>query len=240
MKSMSPTDQHKVPLIATQIAEKLKASFKENVVGVLLYGSSQWGQKYWDLDIIIILKVNDFKLKDLEILKQVQKEFNKHALDLQLVYQSEIVESETFSLDAHGAFFSQILKRALVLDGENPFVDMTPPRRIFLISIIARVQRYIFQARQEYIGGERYNKDQNPEYHKKHVLRMMFDVLLMSYEWIETDRVLSLFTEEFPTALSVSEINILSLESDSIENYMILYEKVYQIALGEISRLLNE
>lgn len=239
MDSMSPTDQRGAPPVAIEIAKKLKESFESNLIGVLLYGSSQWSQVYWDLDILVILKENSLDLNDLKILKQVQTDFKEHTLDLQLVYQSEITEPDAFSLDSHGAFFSQILKRSLVLSGSNPFADIFPTRKLFLISLITRIQRYVYQARQEYIGGGRYNKDKNPEYHRKHILRVMFDVLLMSNEWIETKQILPTFIETFPDVLTELEIGILSLESDTITNYMILYEKVYKVAWEEGLRLLK-
>jgi|CXWL01.1.fsa_nt_gi hypothetical protein len=239
MNSMSPADHRDVPEVATRIAERLSSSFGGKLFGVLLYGSSQWSPEFWDLDIVVILKAGVLELEALQILRNIQKEFEEHALDLQLLYLTEIVNPNTFSLDVHGAFFSKILERAMVLRGNNPFIGLVPNREIFLISLVTRIQRYIFQARQEYIGGGRYNKDRNPEYHKKHVMRAMFDVLLMTNKWIETGEIISLFTRTFPHSLTRTELAILSSGSDKIEDHMILYEKVYAVAMQEIQRLLK-
>lgn len=240
MNSMSPVDQSEVPLVAVEISKKATSFFKGNLVGVLLYGSSRENSEYWDLDIMIILESNDLKLTNLEVLKQVQRDFSNHTLDLQLVYRDEIKNPNTFSLDAHGAFFSQILKRAIVLSGENPFTHTLVDKKIFIISIVTRIQRYVFQARQEYIGNGRHNKDKNPSYHRKHVLRVMFDILFMNNQWIETQEIVPLFIKTFPSLLNTFELAMLDSGSDSVDDYMILYEKLYSLALEESAKLLEK
>lgn len=228
------------PPIAKEIKDKLVDTFGNNLLTVLLYGSSQWKTDYWDLDVLVVLKQNDFKLTDLNALKIVAHEFKGQSLDLQLMYESEVNSPDTFSLDAHGAFFSRIVSRATVLYGTNPFKGFVPLRKVLLISLITRIQRYVFHARQEYILGGRYNKDRNPKYHQKHVIRSMFDVLLMSREWLETGEVKDLFIKHFPHALSSADWLALESGGDDIADYMVLYEKVYATAVEEAARLISE
>jgi hypothetical protein len=227
------------PAVADQIKNALVEKFADNLSAVLLYGSSQWGNEYWDLDIMIILKQNDFKLTDLNLLRNAVEEFSDQSLDLQVLYLSEIKSPDTFSLDAHGAFFSRILSRAVELYGENPFKSdsFVPKKEVLLISLLTRIQRYVFHARQEYILSGRYNKDKNPKYHQKHVIRAMFDVLLMSREWLETEEVIKLFAEQFPNTLDAADWEALGSGADEVQNYMVLYEKVYAEATKEIERL---
>lgn len=234
---MNPISLKNPPRVAGEIKNKLAKKFKKNLAAVLLYGSSQWGNEYWDMDILVILKQNDFKLTDLNLFKEIAEEFKDQSLDLQVLYESEIKSPDIFSLDAHGAFFSRILSRAVVLHGINPFQDFLPSRKVLLISLLTRIQRYVFHARQEYVLAGRYNKDRNPKYHQKHVTRAMFDVLLMSREWLETIETKLLFAEQFPYALNAADWESLESGTDDVRDYMILYEKVYATAVEEFERL---
>lgn len=237
---MSPTAV-RIPAIALEITRQLREKFQNNLYAVLLYGSSQHREKYWDLDILVILKRNYLTSSDFDILQEIAREYSSQSLDLQALYLSELKNPDVFALDAHGAFFSRILQRASLLYGTNPFSrTYEPARKVFLISLITRIQRYVFHARQEYILGGRHNKDRNPKYHQKHVIRSMFDVLLMSREWLEPEEVHQLFESKFPGIISADEWDILESQSDDIEDYLLLYEKVYSVALIEVEQLLTE
>lgn len=240
MDSMSPTAA-KVPSVAQEITSKLVNDFKDNLVTVLLYGSSRYSEEYWDLDILVILRKNQLSISDALIFKNIAEKYSNHSLDLQFVYLDEIRDPDIFSLDAHGAFFSRIVKHAVILYGENPFERAyEASQKIFLVSIIVRIQRYVFHARQEYILGGRHNKDRNPRYHRKHVIRTMFDVLLMSREWLEPEEVKELFSRQFPDCLNALEWGILDSQSDDINDYILLYEKIYAVAHKEVRRCLIE
>src|SRR3989344_857558 len=161
-------DEIKIPEVALKIRDLVVEKFRPNLTSVLLYGSSKSGGDFWDIDFLIILKKNRLKLDDLNQFKEIAKKFTDLTLDLQFMYEKEVKSPDTFSLDAHGAFFTKILKRATSLYGSNPFLDFEPTRRQLLVSLVTRIQRYLFHARQDYIIGGRHNKDRNPKYHQKH------------------------------------------------------------------------
>lgn len=222
-----------IPKIASDIKDLILTKIGSNVSSVLLYGSSKAGQNYWDVDILVILKENKFNKDILNTLTEIAKEFNEQTLDLQFVYEKEIKSPDLISLDAHGAFFSRILKRAVSLYGVNPFLEYEPSRRQLVVSLVTRIQRYLFHARQEYILGGRHNKDRNSLYHKKHVLRSMFDLLLIHKEWLENDEVMELFVKKYPNVFTIDDWDILGSNSDNVDDYVLLYEKVYNLALIE-------
>lgn len=221
------------PEITRDIKDAILAKIGNNVSSILLYGSSRLSPNYWDIDILIILKENKFNKDILNTLTEIAMEFNKQNLDLQFVYEKEIKSVDLISLDAHGAFFSRILKRAMMLYGVNPFIKYEPSRKQLVVSLITRIQRYLFHARQEYILSGRYNKDRNSLYHKKHILRSMFDLLMIHREWLENDEIRALFIEKYPNVFNAEDWNILDSKSDEVGDYILLYEKVYDIALTE-------
>lgn len=177
-----PNNEIIIPEVAFKIKDSIVNKLESNLDSILLYGSSKLGGDFWDIDFLIILKENKFDFTEMNLLKQIAQEFKDITLDLQFMYGKEIKSPNIFSLDAHGAFFTRILKRATLLYGSNPFLDFEPTRKQLLISLVTRIQRYLFHARQEYILGGRHNKDRNPKYHQKHVIRSMFDLLMMNQE----------------------------------------------------------
>lgn len=222
-----------IPEVARDIKDSILAKIGNNVSSILLYGSSRLSSNYWDIDILIILKENKFNRDILNTLTEIAEKFNKQTLDLQFIYEKEIKSADLISLDAHGAFFSRILKRAVSLYGVNPFLRYEPSRKQLIVSLVNRIQRYLFHARQEYILGGRYNKDRNSLYHKKHVLRSIFDLLMIHRDWLENDEIKALFTDKYPSAFTAEDWNILDSKSDEVSDYILLYEKVYNIALTE-------
>lgn len=225
------------PIVIDSISKKLIEYFKDNLLSIILYGSSQEKNDFWDLDLIVVLKTKGSVINDLLFLKKITHEFGEETLDLQLFYSYEISSAEMFSLDAHGSFFSKILASATVIYGENPFLSMNPEPEAVVTSLINRIQRYVFQARQEYIGRGRHNKDNNPLYHQKHLRRALFDLMFMYTPCRDDKHAEELFKEHFPTGLNNEDWMFLGSESDDITKYIILYEKIYKIAI-ETSRIL--
>jgi len=223
-----------IPEIAFKIKDLIVNKLEFNLSSVLLYGSSRLRDDFWDIDFLIILKENKFDFTELNLLKEIAQEFKGITLDLQFMYEKEIKSPNTFSLDAHGAFFTRILKRATPLYGMNPFSDLEPSKKQLLVSLVVRIQRYLFHARQEYILGVRKNKDNNPKYHQKHVIRSMFDLLLMNQEWLENDEVKNLIDSKYPKVFTDEDWTMLNSKSDDIKDYVLLYEKIYNLALDEI------
>jgi hypothetical protein len=228
------------PLIIADITDDLTKHFGNNLASVLLYGSGKDQKEYWDIDLLVILKEKKDPMQDLSYMRTIYKKFEKQTLDLQLFYSKETQTPDTFSLDAHGAFFSPILAQATALFGGNPFIQHQPSEKLITVSLITRIQRYIFQARQEYFGVGRYNKDKNPQYHHKHVLRTIFDVILLSSPCSNASEALVLFKKRFSKDFTKAQWKTLETESGSIAEYMECYERVYDIALRETYTLLPE
>lgn len=225
--------QNYIPDIARAICKDILEELQTRVISVLLYGSSITDQKYWDLDILIILDANKLDLEVIDKLKKIAEGYKDVVLDLQFMYQKEFFSPDFLSLDAHGSFFSRILKRAAPLHGTNPFLNFEPSRKQLIISLVTRIQRYLFHARQEYILGGRHNKDRNPQYHQKHVIRAMFDLLLINQEWVESDQVLPAMRQRYGEKFTEEEWDVVSSHSDAVADYLVLYEKIYDLALEE-------
>jgi hypothetical protein len=223
------------PDVTKNITKKLQEHFDDNLHSVLLYGSSLLYKNYWDLDLMILLKEKKHPKKDLVFLKKIFKNHKGAVLDLQLFYLKEVENPDLFSLDAHGAFFSSILAKANVLFGENPFVLHAPSSQIITVSLINRIQRYIFQARQEYLGIVRHNKDRNPKYHQKHLLRTIFDLMLLFEPCKDADEAEVLFYIRYPNAFSTQQKTLIETSKGDISDFIEMYEIVYDIAL-EISK----
>jgi hypothetical protein len=223
-----------IPEVAFKIKDSIVNKLESNLDSILLYGSSRLSGDFWDIDFLIILKENKFYFTELNLLKKIAQEFKGITLDLQFMYEKEIKSPNIFSLDAHGAFFTRILKRATPLYGLNPFSNFEPSKKQLLVSLVVRIQRYLFHARQEFILGGRHNKDRNPKYHQKHVIRSMFDLLMMNQEWLENDEVKDLINSKYPKVFTNEDWKMLSSESDDIKDYVLLYEKVYNLALDEV------
>jgi len=102
------------------------------------------------------------------------------------------------------------------------------------VSLVTRIQRYLFHARQEYILGSRYNKDRNPKYHQKYVIRSMFDLLMINHEWLDNNKIKELIQDKHPNIFTNEDWRVLESGDDNIKDYILLYEKVYNLALDEI------
>jgi len=209
--------------------------FFSNLFSLLQYGSSIIkGSKNTDYDFLVILENKINPEKDLQILK----DFNFHSpnkkIDLQLVYKEEITNPNYFSLDAHGSFFTEILKRAKVLYGPNPFEDMSGEN--YNVSILSRIQNYIFRARQEMMGVFVERKDSNEMYHQKKIKNIMNDIFIYKGEEIEEnfDKCLLKFQNKFKI-FNKSEIDRLyKISTNDISNYINYYEKLYSFAIKSI------
>ena len=229
-----------VPEVANEIAMVLHTYFKENLSTVLLYGSGISKKEFWDLDIVVILKEKKTITLDLSFLRETLTRFQPHDLDMQLFYVEEASSANMFSLDAHGAFFSQILQKAVVLYGENPFRSFTPKEELVTTSLLNRIQRYIFQSRQEYMGRGRHVHNRNPKYHQKHFERVLLDCMMMVAPCHTPADAVSLCKRRYPEVFSESDWEVYGSESDTIEAYSVLYEKVYTLSLRLAKTILPE
>ena len=226
-----PSKSH--PRIAETIARDIRKAFGDSLESVLLYGSARTGGSYWDLDMLVVLAQKDDPVTDLERLRAIRSDYTEQTLDLQLFYEDEVAHPELFSLDAHGAFFTSILAQATVLYGTNPFIrDEKPTEEQVITSLLTRIQRYIFQARQEYIGIGRHNKDKNPDYHRKHVLRTIVDLMLMHGVQGSVEECVRACKKTHPLLFTREQWKLLRSGSESIEVFMPLYERVYDTAIA--------
>jgi pimeloyl-ACP methyl ester carboxylesterase/predicted nucleotidyltransferase len=219
-----------------RISASIKGAFDRNLICVLLYGSSLREMEFSDLDILVILRNKKDVYAESTILKTIKQGFPEVNLDLQLMYEIECASPAMFSLDAHGAFFYDVLKSSRVLFGSNPFIKHELQTNERIISLIDNIQSYIFRARQEFMGHGRHSKDTNPLYHQKHVRRVLLDVLLMFGNY-EADEVLEKFKELFPSALDAKDLRLLQSLEEDVSNYLGLYEKIYDIGLATAATL---
>ena len=221
-------EKKSIPPIAKEIGEKIIEKFESNLNTILLYGSSMVDEKYWDLDIFVLLKEKNTQKKDIKDLKKIREIFKNQNLDLQLFYEEESIYPDLFSLDAHGPFFIQVLENATSLFGENPFTSQKVSDEKYIISLLNRIQRYIYQARHEFLDNGRYINDKNPNYHLKHVLRTMEDALLIKGVKVDVKDVINRFESEFPKVLDNNDRGILASRGDDLADYLPIYEKVYK------------
>ncbi|MBX2866665.1 hypothetical protein KTR10_01765 [Candidatus Kaiserbacteria bacterium] len=221
------------PMIAKTIAGEIVRMFRKEHLSILLYGSSLNSDSFWDLDILVIKKEKQNVAEDLRLLREVVEIFSEHELDLQLFYSDEIGSADLFSLDAHGAFFSYVLADAITLHGENPFTEFRPSEQLVTTSLLNRIQRYIFQYRREAMGIGRHVRDKNPQYHQKHVRRVLMDLMLFFGPCSNTQEAEEKFRVRFPHVFSDTQWTWLEKEDavDSAETYIDFYETLYQLAL---------
>jgi len=221
--------------IIKKITQFLEKHFSGNILSALLYGSFIHAKKNIDIDILVILKKKDNPLRDLKLLKNLRKQIKEENLDLQLCYEEEIDNPKLFSLDIHGSFFIEILKRAIPLIGENPFLNLPPEVEDKQISVIKRIQNYVFRARQEVIGIGRYTKDKNPFYHRKKILRIIDDLLIFDEIFENHFSGFGKFLEKYPNLLNQREITFLKKEVPvdpvDLEKYLPIYEKIYSLII---------
>lgn len=212
----------------------LKEHLGENIFSVLLYGSALYSPNNVDLDILVILKRKKNPLEDLLVLKQLKNEIKKENFDLQLVYLEEISNPKLFSLDIHGSFFIEILKKAYPLIGKNPFLELEAEIADVQTSVVKRIQNYIFRERQEFIGIGRYTKDKNPSYHAKKIARILDDILIFDEEFKNHQSGLEKFLEKYPNFFTKQELKILKDKSPhKLEDYVPIYEKLYDLIISK-------
>lgn len=220
--------------LVDQIRKDVLANFGDNLVSILLYGSSVNKVGFFDIDILIILNEKNNVLLDTAKIRTICAS-HLVSLDLQLIYSEELTAPNYFSLGASGPFFIFILKDARILYGENPFLRLSPNDETVIFSLIHRIQGYVFKARQESMGMERFEKDQNPNYHQKHVQRTILDIALLFEEVDLLSEACEVFNKYLPDSLSKQQQKQLvtheATGKDHIANYLALYETLYQAAL---------
>lgn len=209
--------------------DRVVASFGSNLEGIVQYGSTLYDtENFTDLDIVIVLKSREDSLKDVTYLREVRTKFNRWNLDLQLIYTDEIFHPDYFSLDAHGVYFLEILKRSKTLYGINSFKELGRAVNN-RYSVISQIQNYVFRARQEAMGMPKLYKDKSVFYHKKKMKNIMNDLLILhgySFEQ-EYQKTLEIFQEKFHF-FDNSDLKFLkTTTSNNVDDFIYYYNRLY-------------
>lgn len=220
-------------MIYSELTESIRLIFGDNLVGVLLYGSTLTSTHPADVDMLILLRVKADVCADLLAMKTFKSNFPTVYFDLQVIYADEYRDADNYSLDSHGCFFQAILSRAQVLWGENPFLKLQPSQEEVRKSVVRKLQYYCFRARQMYLGEAYRSKDQNHDFHRKKLIMALTDVLLAVGEPVPRNS-LNRFCEKFPGVLTAEDIEIVNSTGLplQIEEAMVLYEKLYNFVLN--------
>jgi len=224
------------------LVSKIILGFKSNLLSILLYGSNiKKVSKKNDIDLIIILKEKNSSSKDLRILRRVLQT-RKDFVDLQLLYEKELINGDTFSLDTHGQFIIEELKKAIPLYGDNPFVGFFLSISLIQLSIMHKLQYYVFRARQEYLGYGFSTKDKSKDFHRKKIIMAMLDLLLAKQITINDQKnILKIFIKNFPGVIKDEFYSLLNEKKLlDIEEAMPIYEVLYDKALSIITYVYPE
>lgn len=214
-----------------KMVDQLKDKFGDKLRSILVYGSVLRDKAPSDIDLIVLLKEKD-TIEDLKKLKQVTEDYEDGVLDMQLLYNEEIVNPKLFSLDTHGSFFVEVLKHSKAVYGDNPFDEIVTENEDRQRSALNKVQNYMFRARQEAIGLGRHSKDINPFYHRKKIMRIMDDIMIFDGNLGDRTEIIKRFIVSYPDVLNESDMKIMSEDKVySIEEYMVLYEKLYSFLI---------
>lgn len=216
---------------AVQIAQEAAEYFGHRLVGVLWYGSTAMGADGSDLDLLVVL--DRPVAGDAERLREISSRGTKRC-DFQLLYRNEIGDGELFSLDGHGCFFVQILRKSKCLFGTNPFLELTPPPRQSAVDILHKVQCYTFRARQSATGHAAPHKDTNPDLHRKKLRFMMLDILLLDDPDVDFCDAEEKFLKRYPSATPLPNSPL------DIAEALPHYEELYAIAQRSVGRRLTD
>lgn len=224
------------------LLEDTKKTFGDSLSAVLQYGSSIIeGKAAEDLDIIIVLANSDDHVADLSSLESLLARNKSLKLDMQLLYAEEVFSAEYFSIDNHGNFFLEVIKRAKVLYGENPVAGLQLDTSLKRSTLFNQIQHYVFRARQEFIGLGRYSKDQNRDFHRKKIKHILGHILMLKDDYIPSDeKLLEVFVETYPGRLGEDQVALIKGNSPiEINIAMGIYEALYALTL-ELTRTLKD
>jgi predicted nucleotidyltransferase len=235
-KDLPSLDQ--INVLVGQIVSK----FKDNLRSVLLYGSAARGAgKTNDLDMVMVLKTKNSSLKDLQIIKEILHD-GENNVDLQLLYQKELTNGNTFSLDTHGAFVIEELKNAIPLYGDNPFRLLYPSSQMYQLSVVQKLQYYVFRARQACMGYNFSTKDQSEDFHRKKIRMAMLDLLIAKNISVEkSDTIFEVFIKHYPGIITKTFHTLFTRKTPlEINEALPLYEALYDEALSWTNRIYLE
>lgn len=212
--------------IYSEVVNGLLNSFGQRLCSVLLYGSRarQTNSEHSDADIVIVLSREHGKENsDIASLKEVLSPQSNLRPDTQLIYEDELIDTRWLSLDTHGSFIALELQKASILYGNNPFEFLQPSREEIIMSVVRKLQYYVFRLRQLSFGKEFHSKDAPIiDFHRKKIQMAVTDlsyIMPESPEEILDDRSRTQFESEHPLSVS-SSLKIMEE----------LYEKAREVA----------
>ena len=218
----------------SSFTKEVVSSLEENVVSVLLYGSTVDGFGY-DIDLLIVLRNKVDVVSDVNILKEIREQHADKKIDLQLLYAEELEQVNQFSLDAHGCFIIPVLQKAVTLFGVNPFLQMDPDSTAIAGDVLQKIQYYLFRARQAAYGCGVLHKDTNPDLHRKKIKKIMQDLLLADGINVTSSQLEDQWFALYPSLLSNKNREVFNLGRPlDILEALPIYEELYQFALNTI------
>ncbi len=218
------------------LAKNIQASTSSRFVGLLMYGSRSNGKNSDSSDFDLVLILTKEEVNDMSIINKYKKEDMK--LDFQLLYLDEIPKSGNFiSLDSSGSFTYFNLKNAITVLGSNPWeLVEKPDNKQLEISILAKIQYYIYRLRQFTLNQSKNNTDLL--YFTKRLLLVIRMVMLFNGTWyLDADDALNDFKEAFPECFTDEDIEKLKSAINTKNaldlGYLYqLYMKIYQSSLS--------
>ena len=178
--------------IVLTLSNDLVSAFGNRLRSVLWYGSSSVSSIANDLDLLVILRGKP-ELTDTKTFRKIKQELGMIRGDFQLIYESEILDADSLSLDGHGSFISLILSKARVVYGDNPFIYLKPRNKQLAIDILQKIQCYVFRARQEACGNPSAQKDKHPDIHRKKIRYIMQDILFLKNIILQVSEIEKVF-----------------------------------------------
>lgn len=157
-------------------AEKM---FGRRLISVVGYGSF-FTNKVNSNDIDFVIVLDKYHSGDLGHVRQLYK-YNDISIRLhcQILYRDEILTNgDCFSINTCGAFFLSILKNGTLLYGKNIFTEISDPSdRFRKISILQKVQQYVYQLKNLYINIDSWD-DVDTDFLSKKLEVILFDAEL--------------------------------------------------------------
>jgi esterase/lipase len=96
--------------------------------------------------------------------------------------------------------------------------------------VVAKIQYYVFRARQLFLGYQVGAKDKSNDFHKKKIILAMQDVLFFNGVYSKDD-VINRFKKHHPETLTNNDYLMLTGRDNDITKYLPIYENIYSLVL---------
>lgn len=226
---------------ASKYGLEIKRKFGKRLDSVLLYGSKTLGndKEKSDFDIALVLKTKSDE--DVELIKSLNNEWAR--FDLNILYLDDLfTNADVFSWDSSGPLFYYVLRDSSSIIGKNPFDSMTPPTKEILdISILAKMQYYVFKIRRATFQSK---SEQKNDYFLRRIPPIMRMLILLKDQWYEDEGdAIKNFEQFYSDYFSSEELNnlkkILNEETCSVEQLYVYYNRFYSICVQHLKEKRN-